>query len=107
MMPLALSFDVAATAVVLLLAAGLFGGMFLFVRTVSDDSDKHQDLKELVETLFGTPAHLRPDKDTQATAGEPAAARKPPAPFEDECPACGERVTHEHPECPGCGLRLL
>ncbi|MBD2872895.1 hypothetical protein [Paenibacillus arenilitoris] len=108
--PLVAWFDVAATAVVLLAAGTLLGVMFLFVRIASDDSDRYKELKEVVETLFGTPAHLRrnpDDRPDSATARSEAAASSGVAPFSEPCPACGETVTERHPECPSCGLRLL
>ena len=52
----------AATSIVLLIAAALIGAMIVMIRlmTTSDESGKHKQLKEFVEALFGTPAHLQP-----------------------------------------------
>lgn len=101
-------FDVGATAIVLVIAALLLGGMFMFVRIASDDSDRYKELKEMVETLFGTPAHLR--QQPEAAEGEEAAASPASTatiiPFSEPCPACGETVTEQHTVCPSCELRL-
>ncbi|MBB3068203.1 hypothetical protein FHS14_001179 [Paenibacillus baekrokdamisoli] len=101
-----------ATSIVLFVAAALIGAMFLMIRLMSDGSDKHSELKAFVETLFGSPAHLRTGSDgneppiegkeangqTKLTSAEP---------YTELCPACEETVTHEHEQCPSCGLRLL
>ncbi|HUC93789.1 MAG TPA: hypothetical protein VMS09_17535 [Paenibacillus sp.] len=104
--------DVAATAVVLLIAAGIVGAMIAVIRAVADDSGKHSHLKQFVETLFETPAHLRPgggsvkaEEPERDADGRPAAAAGER--FSEPCPACGETVTHEDANCPSCGLRLL
>ena len=104
-------FDVGATAIVLAAAGALLGGMFLFVRAASDDSGKYKELKEIVETLFATPAHLRPGDDADrggaAGAAEAGSPARSSAPFSEPCPACGETVTERDAACPSCDLRLL
>ncbi|CAM4094221.1 zinc ribbon domain-containing protein [Paenibacillus alkaliterrae] len=110
-LPLVTWLDIGATAIVLAIAGALLGGMFLFVRIASDDSDRYKELKEIVETLFGTPAHLlqQPEGsagDDSAKSGTAAAAATV-SPFSEPCPACGETVTERDSFCPSCGLRLL
>lgn len=102
-------FDIGATAIVLAAAGALLGGMFLFVRAASDDSGKYKELKEIVETLFATPAHLRPgdDADRGSAAGAGSPARTASAPYTEPCPACGATVTERDSSCPSCDLRLL
>ncbi|WP_127530897.1 hypothetical protein [Paenibacillus kobensis] len=104
-------YSTGATVFVLLLAFALVGAMFLFVKLTTDDSDRFKELKEMVETIFGTPAHLRssppPDKSADGlkeTAAQSAAALEA---FAEPCPACSETVTEQHQNCPSCGLRLL
>jgi hypothetical protein len=104
-------FSVGATSLVLLLTFGLLGAMFLIVKLSSDDSGKYKVLKDMVETLFETPAHLRagsPAKSDGAADNKEAAAQSAAAlePFVEACPACGDTVTETHNECPSCGLRL-
>ena len=95
----------------ILLILGLIAGMFLIVRVLSGDSEQFKDLKEMVETLFNTPAHLRPGADpgpdTGSGEGEAAAGIESARPaFEEPCPACGETVNERHRFCPSCELRL-
>jgi hypothetical protein len=91
----------------------LIGGMFLPIRVLADDSGRFQELKEMVDTLFNTPSHLRPDSPNESpnrAAEASAPGRELPlsrTPFEDECPACAEPVTHRNEFCPSCGLLLL
>ncbi|TYP70692.1 hypothetical protein [Paenibacillus methanolicus] len=99
-----------ATGGVLLLALGLVGAMFAIIRITTSDSDKHREIRDFVETLFGTPAHLRPGS---GAAEETAAGKEErPAPaanghaYSEPCPGCGETVTQAHADCPSCGLRL-
>jgi hypothetical protein len=87
-------------------------GMFVIVRAMSDDSGRFGEVKEMMEAMFHTPSFLRPGNGEAGSGSrnsqeEMAAARTVHDPFEDQCPACLERVTHEHKECPSCGLRLL
>lgn len=101
--------DVGMGTVVLLIAGGFLAGMFMFVRIASDDSGKYKDIKEMVETIFGTPAHLRPSADeTSKNRHDPnklgAAAALP---FSEPCPACSVTVTEQDETCPSCGLQLL
>lgn len=103
--------DFAATTFVLLLACGLILAMFLVVRAASGESEESKTIRDMVETLFGTPAHLRggDDSDQEAGYGEgkgPAAASAR-LPFREPCPACGEEVTEADARCPSCELRLL
>ncbi|MFD0959779.1 hypothetical protein [Paenibacillus chungangensis] len=108
LLPLSTWIDIGATTVVLLLAGLLLGAMFLFIRVASDDSDKYKTLREMVETLFGTPAHLR-SGDTASEDASPssdASLRSLPQ-FSEPCPACGTEVTERDVECPACQLRLL
>ncbi|MUT65991.1 hypothetical protein [Paenibacillus sp. NEAU-GSW1] len=95
---------IAVTICILLLVA-----MFLFIRVSTDESEKYKDLKEMIETLFGTPAHLRPDTELNRRNDEAAAAAAPrdASPFSEPCPACGHTVSEQHAECPSCGLRLM
>jgi hypothetical protein len=96
------------TSAVLLL---VLGGMFVVIRAMSDQSGRYQEVKEMMEALFHTPAFLRPgssEEGSEKSRNEAAAASGTvQEPFEDECPACREKVTHENVECPSCGLRLL
>ncbi|TJY40777.1 hypothetical protein E5161_16670 [Cohnella pontilimi] len=95
------------TSVVLLF---LLVGMFVLIRAMSDPSGRFQEVKEMMDAMFNTPAFLRPNGSEQGaepTRNEAAAASAMHEPFEDECPACREKVTHENVECPSCGLRLL
>jgi hypothetical protein len=101
----------AATSIVLLIAAALIGAMIVMIRlmTTSDESGKHKQLKEFVEALFGTPAHLQPGsgrEESSVSSDRPSAAESL-EPYSEPCPACQETVTQEHDECPSCGLRLL
>lgn len=102
-------FDALATAVVLIIAGALLTGMFMFVRIASDDSDRYKELKEMVETIFGTPAHLRPhSEDNSAKDGAKSERRAgAAAAFSEPCPACSETVTERDSICPSCGLQLL
>jgi len=91
----------------------LVGGMLFVVRLMSDDSERFKDLKEMVETLMGTPAHLRPSPPEEndaarqaAAASEASPAGRAATPFEDACPACREPVDQTHVFCPLCELRL-
>ncbi|MBW5445459.1 hypothetical protein GE107_05210 [Cohnella sp. CFH 77786] len=101
-------YGIAVTALVLLL-----GGMYALVRAMSDDSGKYEEIKKMLDPIFHTPSFLRPGSESgeasqaQGETAATAAARAAHEPFEDECPGCRERVTHEHAECPSCGLRLL
>ncbi|WP_042168184.1 hypothetical protein [Paenibacillus gorillae] len=99
-------FNIGATLIVLLFAALLLGAMFFFIRISTDDSDKYKEWKEMVESLFGTPAFLRPGAGEQPGNAEAAAAASA-QPFTEQCPACGETVTEQNTDCPSCGLRLL
>ncbi|MFX3633256.1 MAG: hypothetical protein ACE3L7_15330 [Candidatus Pristimantibacillus sp.] len=98
--------DVGATAIVLLCAGLLLGAMFLFIRISTDDSEKYNDLKAMVEALFSTPAHLRPS-EAAATKEEARASSSTLQSFSEPCPACEQTVTELDSECPSCGLRLL
>lgn len=105
-------YSTGATALVLFIALAIVGAMFFMIKLTNDDSEKYKELKEMVETLFGTPAHLRPSPppaDSDAVNGKEAAAQSAAAQesFAEPCPACGETVTELHKECPSCGLRLL
>ncbi|MFB9325841.1 hypothetical protein ACFFSY_07860 [Paenibacillus aurantiacus] len=99
-----------ATGGVLLLALGLVGAMFAIIRITTSDSDKHQEIRDFVETLFGTPAHLRPGggaaEETAAGKEEHPAAAPGIAAYSEPCPGCGKTVTQLHADCPSCGLRL-
>lgn len=110
LLPLSAWIDIGATAIVLLLAALLLGAMFFFIRIASDDSNKYKTLREMVETLFGTPAHLRSgdasSEDASSSAAAPSRFSTLPA-FREPCPACGTEVTERDAECPSCQLRLL
>jgi|GEM_PF-1638687 len=84
-------YSAGATAFVLLLAFVLVGAMLLFVKLTTDDSDRFKELKEMVETIFGTPAHLRsssPDPD-KTEGGLPEGAAQSAAalePFSEPVP---------------------
>ncbi|MFD2613839.1 hypothetical protein [Paenibacillus gansuensis] len=135
--------DIIGYSVVALFAVVILGGMFLVVKASTSDSDQHRWVREIVESLFGTPAHLRPGGGEQAagkeeaadavlqanvsagskvgiepgSSGSPAGSANPRNPgilgdladsasFEEDCPACGERVTHRDAVCPSCELAL-
>ncbi|MGO4370338.1 hypothetical protein [Paenibacillus sp. 2TAB19] len=103
-------FGFGATAIVLLVAFLLLAGMIFFIRIASSGEDKHAEIREMVETLFGTPAHLRaaPPSDASTSASSsPSPLTKPAASFSEPCPACGETVTQNDVHCPSCDLRLL
>jgi len=102
-----------ASVLVLLLACALVGAMIFVIKltTDTDDSEKHKQLREFIEALFGTPAHLRQGgaaeesgKDSDAVKGRSSTAKADP--FQEPCPACDATVTHEDADCPSCGLRL-
>ncbi|MFC0393757.1 hypothetical protein [Paenibacillus mendelii] len=99
-----------ASVLVLLLVGSLVGAMIFIIKltTDTDDSDKHKQLREFVEALFGTPAHLRQgssgNEDADVDKGRSSAAKADP--FNEPCPACNTTVTHEDLDCPSCGLRL-
>ncbi|MCR2804217.1 hypothetical protein [Paenibacillus soyae] len=104
--------DIGATTLVLLLAAALIGVMFLFIRAASSDNEESRMLRDIVETIFGTPAHLRaggsPNESTPASShNDASSASKPPAAFREPCPGCGAEVTEQDANCPSCELRLL
>ncbi|MBB6674476.1 hypothetical protein [Cohnella nanjingensis] len=106
------------------LLAALLGCMFLMVRVLSGDAGKYPELKEMVEALFGTPAHLRPGPGAApdvSAAGDGPMQDRPhgdppvrsdgdeemtPAVYDETCPACQSPVTHRHVFCPSCDLRL-
>jgi len=106
-----------ATVVVLLLAFGLVGAMFLIIRVMTTDADedapdKYKQLRDFVQALFGAAA-LRADESSSPSAdGSPAAGQKvaPGASrvesFQEPCPACEEMTTQDDTSCPSCGLRL-
>lgn len=99
--------DIGATTLVLLLAGTLIGAMFMIVRVAAGESEGSQTVRDMVETLFGTPAHLRSGTDQSS---ESTASRLPSgslAPFSEPCPACGQAVTEQDIICPSCELRLL
>lgn len=104
-------FGFGATAIVLLVALLLLAGMIFFIRIASSGEDKHAEIREMVETLFGTPAHLRPTRQNDASppssSSASASLSKSAAPFSEPCPACGETVTENDAHCPSCDLRLL
>jgi hypothetical protein len=81
----------------------------MFIRIASDDSDRYKELKEMVETIFGTPAHLRPHLDDNPAKNGPKSERSSAASaaFSEPCPACSETVTERDSICPSCGLQLL
>ncbi|MBH5318690.1 zinc ribbon domain-containing protein [Paenibacillus sp. GSMTC-2017] len=103
--------DVGATTFVLLLAVILVGAMFLFIRVSTDDSDKYKQFRDVVETIFGTPAHLRPGQDpgskSESSSTSEAVTASKLQTFQEPCPACGEEVTERDIVCPACELRLL
>jgi hypothetical protein len=98
--------DIVATTFVLLLAGALIGAMFLIIRVASGESESSGTVRDMVETLFGTPSHLRSGTDTQADAAAPKPASGA-SPFREPCPACGQSVTERDAVCPSCELRLL
>lgn len=101
-------FGFGATAIVLLLALLVLAAMVMFIRIASSSEDKHKEIREMVETLFGTPAHLRASspEDAASSGSGSASPLKPSAPFTEPCPACGETVTERDAYCPSCDLRL-
>jgi len=96
-----------ATGIVLLVVGALVGGMVFIIRLMSDDSDKFKEVKAYMETIFGSPAHLRSGDDEAAEEKADGPSALLQKPFSELCPACGEPVTHENTVCPSCGLRLL
>ncbi|WP_214626171.1 zinc ribbon domain-containing protein [Paenibacillus agaridevorans] len=103
--------DIAATTFVLLIAGALILAMFYIVRVASGESEGSKTIRDMVETLFGTPAHLRGGDDSASGEGSSGGSRLAGAstqlPFREPCPACGEEVTEENVNCPSCELRLL
>lgn len=98
--------NIGATVLVLLLACGLLGAMFLVIRVMSDDSDNYKTIRSMVEAIFGTPAHLQSGKeDPPASPSTPNGS--PSASYREPCPGCGEEVTERDVTCPSCELRLL
>lgn len=99
--------NILATAVVLLIAGGLVAVMVYVLKLSTDDSGKQSELKQFVEALFGGSAARQASdaEDDDAAAARRLAEHKEP--FNEPCPACGERVTGEDIDCPGCGLRLV
>ncbi|UVI30851.1 zinc ribbon domain-containing protein [Paenibacillus spongiae] len=97
-----------ATVLVLLLVGALVGAMIFVIKLTTDDSDKHKQIKEFVETLFGTPAHLRQGGGSEESGKDldTVKARSSAEPFHEPCPACDTTVTHDDIHCPSCGLRL-
>jgi len=99
---------VAAYIVILLGVIGLLYMMYVIIRMSYDETDKpgrYSQLKEMVETLFGTPAHMRQSEPSSSEQAAAAAANLQP--FTEPCPACGEQVSEKNQTCPSCGLRLL
>jgi hypothetical protein len=101
--------DVAGTTIVLVFAGSIVGAMGWVIRISTDDSGRHAELKAFMETLFETPAHLRPGSGTDSNTPAQAGNHTNPhtQPFEDTCPACSEPVTQNDTFCPSCGLRLM
>ncbi|OUS67730.1 hypothetical protein B1748_35755 [Paenibacillus sp. MY03] len=103
--------DIAATTFVLLIAGTLILAMFYIVRVASGESEGSKTIRDMVETLFGTPAHLRGGDDSASGEGSSGGSRLAGAstqlPFREPCPACGEEVTENDVNCPSCELRLL
>jgi len=104
--PLASWLNIGATVLVLLLACGLLGAMFLVIRVMSDDSDNYKTIRSMVEAIFGTPAHLQSGKE-EPPASASAPHGSPSASYREPCPGCGEEVTERDTTCPSCELRLL
>ncbi|MFF2889834.1 hypothetical protein [Paenibacillus sp. NPDC057967] len=104
--PLASWLNIGATALVLILACGLLGAMFLVIRVMSDDSDNYKSIRGMVEAIFGTPAHLRNEQE-EPHASSSLKTGKPLASYREPCPGCGEEVTERDVICPSCELRLL
>jgi len=106
-----------ATVVVLLLAFGLVGAMFLVIRVMTMDADedapdKYKQLRDFVQALFGAAA-LRVDESASPAADASPAAGQKEAPgairsesFQEPCPACEEMTNQDDKSCPSCGLRL-
>ncbi|MBB3112674.1 hypothetical protein FHS18_004775 [Paenibacillus phyllosphaerae] len=107
MLPLMSWMSGLATGIALLIGCGIVAAMFMIIRLSTSDSDKHKELREFVETLFGTPAHLRPDAaktaESETAAASVSASREA---FTEPCPACAHHVTERDVDCPSCGLRL-
>ncbi|WP_133297948.1 hypothetical protein [Paenibacillus paeoniae] len=104
--PLSLWLNIGATALVLILACGLLGAMFLVIRVMSDDSDNFKTIRGMVEAIFGNPAHLRNGQD-ETPASSSTQNGTPLATYREPCPGCGEEVTERDVTCPSCELRLL
>jgi hypothetical protein len=102
--------DVAGTTIVLVFAGGIVGAMGWVVRISTDDSGRHAELKAFMETLFETPAHLRPGSGADSNSSPAPAdnlAKPQSQPFQDTCPACSVPVTQDNTFCPSCDLRLM
>lgn len=105
-LPLMSTMDIVGYSIVGVIAAAILITMFLLIKATTDQSDKHSYMKEIVEALFGTPAHLRQGQPEEKKT-DAASAAHPTEAFEEECPACQAKVTHQDADCPACGLRLL
>ncbi|WP_308637745.1 hypothetical protein [Paenibacillus silvisoli] len=105
--------NVIATSIVLLLAGSLVAAMIYIMRLSTDDSGKHPEIKQFVDSLFGgtaSPVQSQPEAQQAQAEKESAAALASDdasGDFDDECPACSEPITKRHRECPSCGLRFL
>lgn len=109
--PLLSTVSIWGYGIVIIVAALIVGAMVFVIKASSGSDEQAGQIKEMIEALFGTPAHLRPGgngANGEAGSGaDEAAASRTYEPFEDVCPACEAVVTHEHRNCPSCGLRLL
>lgn len=103
--------NIAGTLIAVTICVFLLTMMVLFIRVSTGDSEKYKDIREMIETMFGTPAHLRPDSNSESDRRKDEAAASTASrdsqPFSEPCPACGYSVTEQHADCPSCELRLM
>jgi hypothetical protein len=94
-------------SVVAIVIGGILGAMVMVIKMTTDDTGKQGYLKEMVEALFGTPAHLRPPSPEEKKEAIAPHSGNPFEAFTEACPACDTAVTHMDKICPSCDLKLL
>ncbi|HEY0828000.1 MAG TPA: hypothetical protein VGE40_07895 [Bacilli bacterium] len=76
--------------------------LYYLVKATTDDSDKYNYLKDIVEIVF---ANQKSPEGQDAKVN--SATVLGVEPFEEECPACEAPVTQNDRNCPVCGLKLM